>query len=221
MRFDAEVVAANILDDRRVRRRFVAFSEARDITSDERAYRVQSILVSKISERENASIIGYKIGLLPKGVAPSAVSGVVLSSRRIDGPAKLSDFVHLAIEPEICLWIGQDLPARELQYSSEEIIAAILGGGPAFELTDDRFADFGNFDARAMIADNAGPRESFSARLPRSHRQCVAPRVSVRLLRPMNCKTLMWNSGRSSNWCAGSRTICTIGAKRSAQANSC
>lgn len=71
-------------------------------------------------------------------------------------PARLNaaDFVHLRIECEIALRLGQDLPADRAPWTYKSVTPAVASAMAAFELIEDRHAVYRETDARSMIVDN-------------------------------------------------------------------
>ena len=71
-------------------------------------------------------------------------------------PAKLSaaEFVNLRIESEIALLLGQDLPAASAPWTRERVTPAVEGAMPAFELIEDRHADYAKTEAASLIVEN-------------------------------------------------------------------
>ena len=71
-------------------------------------------------------------------------------------PAKLSaaEFVNLRIESEIALMLGRDLPAARAPWTRETVAAAVAGAMPAFELIEDRHADYAKTEAASLIVEN-------------------------------------------------------------------
>src|SRR5580693_6476456 len=64
-------------------------------------------------------------------------------------PAALraADFVNLRIESEIALKLGRDLPAAQAPWTRETVAPAVVGAMPAFELIEDRHADYAMTEA--------------------------------------------------------------------------
>lgn len=83
----------------------------------------------------------WKVGAPAREVAPTAAP--VFPSRMSASPAHFSGdlFLGLAIEAEIALRFGQDLPMRAEPYSRSEILDAIGSVHVAMELVDTRLAD--------------------------------------------------------------------------------
>ncbi len=71
-------------------------------------------------------------------------------------PAKLAaaEFINLRIESEIALLLGQDLPAARAPWTRETIAPAVAGAMPAFELIEDRHADYSKTEAASLIVEN-------------------------------------------------------------------
>ena len=71
-------------------------------------------------------------------------------------PARLrtADFVNLRIESEIALKLGADLPARGAPWTRDTVAPAVAGAMPAFELIEDRNADYAHTEAASLIVEN-------------------------------------------------------------------
>ena len=71
-------------------------------------------------------------------------------------PATLraADFVNLRIESEIALQLGADLPASGAPWTRETVAPAVAGAMPAFELIEDRNADYAHTEAASLIVEN-------------------------------------------------------------------
>ncbi|MBM3357388.1 MAG: hypothetical protein FJY54_06635 [Betaproteobacteria bacterium] len=67
-----------------------------------------------------------------------------------------AEYVRLGVECEIAVRLGTDLPAPRGPYSREEVGRAVAAVMPAFELVDDRQADYAQLAAHvfSVIADN-------------------------------------------------------------------
>jgi 2-keto-4-pentenoate hydratase len=68
-----------------------------------------------------------------------------------------ADYIHLGIECELAATLGRDLPASGVPYTREQIAQAVETLAPAFELVDDRHADYKKIASLifTLIADNA------------------------------------------------------------------
>jgi 2-keto-4-pentenoate hydratase len=71
-------------------------------------------------------------------------------------PARLrtADFVNLRLESEIALKLGADLPASAAPWSRETVAPAVAAAMPAFELIEDRHADYARTEAVSLIVEN-------------------------------------------------------------------
>lgn len=67
------------------------------------------------------------------------------------------DYIHLGIECELAATLSQDLPVEGAPYSRDQIVDAVDTLAPAFELVDDRHADYKKIASLifTLIADNA------------------------------------------------------------------
>ncbi len=125
------------------------------------AYAVQDELVRLMAATEGEPV-GYKIGLTSLRMQQMCgldqpVVGRLLERRVHRGAARvaLGDFGRLGVESELCVILKQDLPLRTVPYTRGEIAGAIGGVAAAFELIDDRGADYSHLDALSLIADNS------------------------------------------------------------------
>jgi 2-keto-4-pentenoate hydratase len=82
--------------------------------------------------------------------------GAIFSRTIHRSPAKLraADFVNLRIESEIALALGADLPASRAPWTRERIAPAVAAAMPAFELIEDRNADYATTQVLSLIVEN-------------------------------------------------------------------
>jgi len=129
---------------------------------DTEAYRMQDAFVGLLLADGAGPVIGYKIALTSKAMQemvgsnqPSA--GVLLHTRRYDSPTtlKADAFQHLGIECELAVELAEDLPLSSLPLSIEQVASKVAAIRPAFELVEDRNADYENLAVGSLIADNA------------------------------------------------------------------
>ena len=82
--------------------------------------------------------------------------GAVFSRTIHRSPAKLhaEDFVNLRIESEIALELGADLPASRAPWTRARVAPAVAAALPAFELIEDRNADYAKTEASSLIVEN-------------------------------------------------------------------
>ena len=67
---------------------------------------------------------------------------------------RLADYINLVIECELCVRLGVTLDATT-PYTAQTVAGAIKGLIPAFELIEDRRADYKATKVHTLIADNA------------------------------------------------------------------
>ncbi len=122
------------------------------------AYDIQDALVPYLIERHGAPL-GYKIGLTSKAMREMCgidqpIAGVVLAGRMLASGAQVSlaDHGHAGIEFEIAVRMGQDLGADA---DLSAVAAAVDAVAPAFEIIDDRNADYADLDVLSLVADNS------------------------------------------------------------------
>jgi 2-keto-4-pentenoate hydratase len=71
-------------------------------------------------------------------------------------PAKHSaaEFINLRIESEIALLLCRDLPAAHAPWTPDTVAPAVAGAMPAFELIEDRHADYAKTEAASLVVEN-------------------------------------------------------------------
>jgi 2-oxo-3-hexenedioate decarboxylase/2-keto-4-pentenoate hydratase len=82
--------------------------------------------------------------------------GAVFSRTIHASPAVLrgADFVNLRIESEIALKLDADLPASGAPWTRDKVAPAVVAALPAFELIEDRNADYAKTEALSLIVEN-------------------------------------------------------------------
>ena len=154
-------IARRILEANRARERFQPLRGKDAPKSLEEAYRIQDE-VHRLFETEAGMgpLGGHKIALTSRavqelcGVDQPAYGKVFAKTiRRSPAEVKLSDYLRLGLEFEVAVEIGPGLPASVAPWTRESIgehVSAVL---PAFELIEDRDADYGDLDAASILAD--------------------------------------------------------------------
>ena len=64
---------------------------------------------------------------------------------------RAADFVNLRIESEIALVLGRDLPASGAPWTRHTVAPAVEAAMPAFELIEDRHADYAKTEVTSLI----------------------------------------------------------------------
>lgn len=120
----------------------MAFPATNDLATDPRVARGMAEQLKRRREALAAGdrSLGWKLGFgspaaLQKLDISAPLVGFLLASGRHDSGigVPLAEWVNPALEPEVAVHLGQDVPAGA---SPEAVRAAIAGIGPAFELAD-------------------------------------------------------------------------------------
>ena len=127
------------------------------------AYAMQAEYVG-MRARTLGRVAGYKIALTTAAMRKmvgleDSISGDMLEKTILRGAARVraADYVHLLVEFEIAFELGEDLPAIGAPYGRERVAQAVAAAMPAFELADDRNADYALLPENPLmlVADNA------------------------------------------------------------------
>ncbi|WP_342360297.1 2-keto-4-pentenoate hydratase [Terrarubrum flagellatum] len=155
----AERAAEQIWRAHRNRERFANLSGDLAPASVDEAYDVQEAF-HRLAQPSLGPIGGLKIATTTKVMQAlmgidHPCGGAIFQSRIYSSPATIdrAPYVNLRLECEIAVKLARDLPPREV--SIEEAMAAVGGIAPAFELIEDRHADYRDTKATSLIADNA------------------------------------------------------------------
>ena len=109
-------------------------------------------------------MVGYKIALTTAAMRAmvgldDSIGGVMHEKQVVRGPAtvRASDYGRLIVEFEVAAQLAADLPLQGVPYTRDSVAAAVGALMPAFELADDRNADYRTLSTQAygLIADNA------------------------------------------------------------------
>lgn len=155
--------ARYLLEQHRARASFDALPADLAPRSVEDAYAIQESF-RRLRAPALGDVAGHKVALtstvmqeMLKFYSPFAGSihaGIVHRSGAL---LRCDDYIHLGLECELAAVLGADLPAAGAPYSPEQIAAAVDTLAPAFELVDDRHADYKKIASLifTLIADNA------------------------------------------------------------------
>ena len=127
----------------------------------EEAYDMQEAFQGLLAP-ERGAIAGYKVALTT-AVMQQMVGfghpayGAVFTSGVHHSPVTInhSDYVHVGAECEIAVLLSKDLPASAAPYDRAGVAGAVAALMPAFELVDDRGADYSDLFFLGVAADNA------------------------------------------------------------------
>jgi 2-keto-4-pentenoate hydratase len=124
------------------------------------AYAAQDALVGLLEER-HGGVAGFKIATTTPVMQrlmgiDHPCGGVIFASRVHGSPARLrlGDYIHLMIECELAVRLGGSIKAREVPHTADSVRDAVATVMPAFELIEDRNADYKLSRALSLIADN-------------------------------------------------------------------
>ena len=131
----------------------------------ENAYLVQDAFIDIMLSR-GEQIVGWKVALTSKAMqefcgVDHPLSGAIFRSRVDESPSQVSlnAHRHLGLECEIAVRVGKDLEPGAEPHTKESVIDAVDTCYPAFELIEDRDADYdapNPFDSVSENAWNAG-----------------------------------------------------------------
>jgi 2-keto-4-pentenoate hydratase len=153
--------AARFVDEaHRNRARYQNLPDGIAPTTVAEAYAAQAALCEMWMERLGP-VAGLKIATTTKvmqqlmGIDHPCM-GTIFAARVYAAPATIAkaDYVNVRIECELAVRLGQGLP-KAAGPTREAVRAAVTHIMPAFELIEDRFADYKSSKALSLIADNA------------------------------------------------------------------
>jgi 2-keto-4-pentenoate hydratase len=154
--------AARYIDEaHRTRARYRNLPEAIAPTTVAEAYAAQAALC-ELWEPRLGPIAGLKIATTTRvmqelmGIDHPCM-GTIFAARIYASPATIAraDFVNVRVECELAVRLARDLPQTGTPYTRESVRGAIGDAMAAFELIEDRFADYKSSRALSLIADNA------------------------------------------------------------------
>jgi len=158
--FDPEAVARHFATAHADRARYSNVPAELGLDTIADGYRAQEALAVLLASREGR-VAGLKIATTTKVMQQlmgidHPCGGLIFERRVHASPArlKLSDYIHLMIECELAVRIGRALPKQAGPHTAETVRPAVAAVMPAFELIEDRNADYKTSEARSLIADN-------------------------------------------------------------------
>jgi 2-keto-4-pentenoate hydratase len=157
-----ERIARHLQDQHARRMRFETLSGELGMSSLEEAYDAQQALIALWESGPLGRVGGYKIALTSKAIQnlvglDEPCGAAIFASTMHSSPAEIatSDFVRLGLEFELAFRMGKDVPAGGGPYDAASIRDYVDTAMPAFELIEDRNADYSNLEALSLVADNA------------------------------------------------------------------
>ena len=127
------------------------------------AYRVQAAFCA-LKSSQCGPVVGHKIALTTPQMRAlvgldAPIAGRLHQRQTVAGPGRVraADYGRLLIEFEIAFRMADDLPPDRAPFDQPSVAAAVGAVMPAFELADDRGADYSTLPARGLelAADNA------------------------------------------------------------------
>jgi 2-keto-4-pentenoate hydratase len=152
-----------LCEEHRARKPFAPMPATLAPRTIDEAYAVQEWFHTAMVEMRGP-VAGYKIALTTPVMQQmvgfrAPIAGAILAGTIHRSPVVLcrADYVRLGIECEIAVELGTDLPAAKAPYSWDQVADVVSAVMPAFELVDDRQADYAQLAAQVLtlIADNA------------------------------------------------------------------
>tara|TARA_Y100000588_G_scaffold198182_1_gene212004 strand:- start:538 stop:1323 length:786 start_codon:yes stop_codon:yes gene_type:complete len=126
------------------------------------AYAIQDEFQRLLMADGAGDIVGYKVALTSPAMQAFAgldhpCAGAIFASRVFQAPQHmdLAAFQHMGVECEIAVRLATDLPTRPDGHSPETVAPAVGAVMPAFELVEDRNANYDEVDAFSLIAGNS------------------------------------------------------------------
>lgn len=156
MAFDPDAAAAHLVAAHHTRKLHAPLPAALRPATLDQAYATQDAFFRRrVAER--GPLAGWKVALTSPvmqrlvGFA-HPLAGPLHGEHIHDSPTTLAvaDFIHLGIECELAFKLAQDMPRPDEQ----GLAGALAAVAPAFELIEDRHADYAEFDALGVVADN-------------------------------------------------------------------
>lgn len=128
--------------------------------TEDAAYEIQDHLVARLCADLGSEVVGYKIGLTSQTMQKmcsvgAPIHGQILSKRVHSSDATIdpAHYGRLGIEFEVAVRLGKDVTTLPQTWSAMEAFVDAIA--PAFELVDDRHANYATLDGPSMVADNS------------------------------------------------------------------
>jgi 2-keto-4-pentenoate hydratase len=160
MTFDPEKVARHVLAEHARRADYRNLPTEIAPANVAEAYAAQLALVRLLVPRKG-KVAGLKIATTTKVMQQlmgidHPCGGTIFEKTVHESPARLrlADYQHVVIECELALRLARDLPASAAPFTGQSVAPAVGAALPAFELIEDRNADYKRTSALSIIADN-------------------------------------------------------------------
>jgi 2-keto-4-pentenoate hydratase len=160
MTFDPEKVARYVLAEHERRADYRNLPAEIAPANVAQAYAAQLALVRLLVPRKG-KVAGLKIATTTKIMQQlmgidHPCGGTIFEKTVHTSPMqlRLADYQHMVIECELAVRLARDLPAASTPYTAQSVAPAVGAAMPAFELIEDRHADYKQTSALSIIADN-------------------------------------------------------------------
>lgn len=125
------------------------------------AYRIQDEVYALLADTGGfGPLSGHKIALTSKAMqtlcsVDQPVYGAIYESQHYASgiTVNATDYHRLGLEFEVAVKIGETVPAGRTDFDSQSIAPYVSACMPAFELIDDRAADYAQLDAASILTD--------------------------------------------------------------------
>ena len=151
-----------LLEEHRARRPFAPIPTACAPRTVEEAYAMQDTFTTLLAATQGP-VAGYKIALTTPvmqqmvGFREPIAGSIPQTIRHSPCTIRSAEYMHLGVECEIAVQLGRTLPATSAPWSRARVAEAIGTVMAAFELVDDRNANYAHLAVQilSVIADNA------------------------------------------------------------------
>jgi 2-keto-4-pentenoate hydratase len=151
-----------LLEEHRERRPFAPIPIGCAPRTVEEAYAMQDTFTTLLAATQSP-LVGYKIALTTPvmqqmvGFHEPIAGSIVQTIRHSPCTIRSAEYMHLGVECEIAVQLGRTLPATSAPWSRAHVADAIGTVMAAFEIVDDRNANYAHLAAQifSVIADNA------------------------------------------------------------------
>ena len=127
----------------------------------EDAYRIQDAFQEVLVEKGAGPIAGHKIALTSRAMqemvgVDQPCAGPILEGVVQASPAglALSSFQHVGVEFEVAVRLREDLSPGTGEHTRESVADSVASCMAAYELIEDRNADYATMDVFSLVADN-------------------------------------------------------------------
>lgn len=125
------------------------------------AYLVQDAYHALLADR-GLRIVGHKVALTSKAMqefcgVDQPLAGAVFDNVVFESPAEvaLDQHRHMGVEFEVAVVMGTDLAPGSGPHTRDSVLAAVARCHPAFELVEDRNADYSALNPFDLVSENA------------------------------------------------------------------